>query len=139
MLLTVAVAVFAAGSTLTDSTVVSKFSISATCSLIACSQALWPPSRRTTGSARSSLQIFLYSLAVASDCRFATVWATSCSSPLKLPLEAVLPQAARVSTGAHSNSRRARLKETGGDMDGMGAYDTRVEWWPAGPTPARRG
>src|SRR5712691_10905231 len=79
-----------------------RLSTSASWFLIAASQALVPPSLVTIAAAKSLVQIFFSSAAVASDCRFEIAWTASCCSPLKPLVETVVLQAPRAS------ARRAR-------------------------------
>src|SRR3981081_40476 len=108
MLLTRAVAVCRGAVTWTDSTVTSKLSICESWPLSACLQ---PPggalSRATTALARSLEQSFCGSAERASLCRFAIACATSCSSPLNLFTEFVLPQAAMPRASEQAASRKA--------------------------------
>src|ERR1700730_9873253 len=108
MLLTRAVAVCRGAVTWTDSTVTSKLSICESWLLRACLQ---PPgvafSRATTMLARSFEQIFCCSAERASLCRLAIACATSCSSPLNLFTDVVLPQAATARASEGTASRRA--------------------------------
>ena len=78
-----AVAVLPSGATFTDTIVASRLSIWASCFLSASSQPLRPPSLATIAAARSCLQMLSRFEEVASLCRSATRWATSCSTPLK--------------------------------------------------------
>src|ERR1700694_2485933 len=121
MLLTRAVAVCRGAVTWTDSTVTSKLSICESWPLSACLQ---PPgvafSRATTTLARSFEQIFCCSAERASLCRLAIACATSCSSPLNLLTEVVLPQAAMPRASEGTANRRAS------DLIGLGLRGARV-------------
>src|SRR5271166_6868157 len=96
---------------------------------MAASQALTPPRRVTRALSRSLVQTFLTSPVVASDCRLETVWATSCSSPLKADVETVLaPHPARpvASSAKQLAAQRCfgRLRRWSGGMVGAREYAT---------------
>src|SRR5439155_12207040 len=134
VLLTTAVALRAAPAacTATDSTVRSRLSTSPSWSLTARRQPPGAAFRRFTSELeRSRVQIFFWSEAVTSDCRLATVCATSCCSPLNALVETLLAHAPRARAGGAQQSSRS-VRVSGADMgrqrvrDGAGARYARI-------------
>src|SRR5271163_557619 len=139
MLVTSALAVFScgAGFTWTDLMFTTRLSTSASWRLIASTQ---PPltllSCLTRVPARTFVQIFFCSPAVASLWRFEITCAISCSSPLNAA-ETELPQAARPTASRQAHSSAAvRLRRTG--MAAQRVRDPQREGAVDGPLGAER-